>query len=301
MKIEDINLNLLKTFYNVAKEGNITKTAEKTYTSQPAISRAIKQLEKEYNAQLFYRTLQGVELTEKGNILFQSVERIFEDINRTEVQIKELDGFETGRLCIGAPSQIASIYLFEAIAKFHKVYPNIKITIVSKTTSELLKLLQKHEIDFVIDTAPVNTNLKNVEIKQIKEYDNCFFVNSKFPLKAIQNIKSLVDLKDYPLILPIPKTANRVDLNNLLSKNNIEFTNILNIHTSEMIIGAVKKGAGIGYAIKDLIIDDVKKGEFAILELKEDLPKTKVCLVYENNSFSKISAYFLSNYLKICV
>ena len=66
MKLNEVNLNLLKTFYNVAKEGNITKTAEKYFTSQPAISRAIKQLEEVYNAQLFYRAINGVELTEKG-------------------------------------------------------------------------------------------------------------------------------------------------------------------------------------------------------------------------------------------
>ncbi len=301
MKLEDINLNLLKTFYNVAKEGNITKTAEKNYTSQPAISRAIKQLESEYNAQLFYRTLSGVELTEKGNILFQSVERMFEEINRTEIQIKEVDGFERGRLCIGAPSQIAAIYLFEAIAKFHKVYPKVEITIVSKTTAELLKLLQKHEVDFVIDTAPVQTTLKNIEIKQIHEYENCFFVNSKFPLKAIQKIRTIHDLKEYPLILPVSKTANRMALNSLLTEENIKFENVLNIHTSEMIISAVRKDAGIGYAIKDLILDEVKKGEFSILELNESLPKTQVCLVYEKNTLSKISSYFLSNYLKICL
>lgn len=299
MNLQDINLNLLKTFYNVAKEGSITKTAEKYYTSQPAISRAIKQLESEYNTKLFYRTLTGVKLTEKGNILFNSIEKIFENMVQTEAQIKDVDGFEKGKLVIGAPSQIAAIYIFEAIAKFHKVYPQVEITIISKTTTELLKLLQKHEVDFVIDSAPISTNLKNFEIKNITEFDNCFFVNSKFPQTEIQKIKNLSDLKDLPLILPIPKTANRNALDDLLKEKNVVFSNILNIHTSEMIISAVKNDTGVGYTLKDLILGDVKNGELSILELKEDLPKIKICLVYETNTLNKLSLHFLNNFLKI--
>ena len=86
MILDDLNLNLLKTFYNVAKEGSITKTAEKYFTSQPAISRSIKQLEEIFNTRLFYRSLQGVKLTEKGTILYSCVEKIFENINQLKTE-----------------------------------------------------------------------------------------------------------------------------------------------------------------------------------------------------------------------
>ena len=301
MELENINLNLLKTFYNVAKEGNITKTAEKYYTSQPAISRAIKQLETTYNAQLFYRTINGVELTEKGKVLFKSVEKIFETINQTATSIKEIDGIDKGKLTIGVPSQIGAVYLFDSISKFHKLYPSIEITIVSKTTGELLKMLKSHELNFVIDTAPVNATEKNILIKTIKSYNNCFFVNNKLSLNQIEKIHSLSDLQEYPIILPIPKTANRNVLDEVLKENNVELKNVLNIHTSEMIISAVKKDAGIGYILKDLIIDDIKNGELEILNIKEYLPQTTICLVYESDNLSKLSHYFITKFLEICI
>lgn len=49
----NVNLNLYKTFYDVAKCGSISKAAQSTYTSQPAISKAIKKLEDELGVQLF--------------------------------------------------------------------------------------------------------------------------------------------------------------------------------------------------------------------------------------------------------
>ena len=61
----NINLNLYKTFYDVAKYGSISKAAKYEFTSQPAISKSIKKLEDELGTQLFYRNLNGVELTDK--------------------------------------------------------------------------------------------------------------------------------------------------------------------------------------------------------------------------------------------
>ena len=301
MKLNEVNLNLLKTFYNVAKEGNITKTAEKYFTSQPAISRAIKQLEEVYNAQLFYRAINGVELTEKGKVLFSAVEKIFETINQTENDIKQLDSIDIGSITIGVPSQIGAVYLFEAISKFHKLYPNIEITIVSKTTTELLNQLKKHELNFVIDTAPVRVTEKNIEVKPIKEFENCFFVNNKFPLSKIEKISNLTNLQEYPIILPIPNTANRRALDEVLKSNKVTLNNIINIHTSEMIISAVKKDAGIGYVMKDLILDDLKNGELLEIKVKQELPKIEICLVYENGNLTNLSKYFLTKFLEIKV
>lgn len=62
----NINLNLYKTFYDVAMCNSITEAAKKNYTSQPAISKSIKKLESELGIKLFYRAINGVELTEKG-------------------------------------------------------------------------------------------------------------------------------------------------------------------------------------------------------------------------------------------
>ncbi len=299
MKTDEMNLNLLKTFYNVAREKSITKTAEKYYTSQPSISRAIKQLENIYNSQLFYRSLNGVELTEKGLILYESVSNIFEILNSTEIKIGESDNLKRGRLYIGVPSQIGILKLFDEIAKFHKIYPTIDILIVSKSTSQLINLLNQHEIDFIIDTAPINTSLKNLTIKKIQEYKNCFFVSNQFAIPSIKKITNLNELENFPIILPVPDTANRKMLNELLHTKNISLKNILNIHTSEMIIGAVKKGAGIGYVIEDLIKDDVKRGELMVLPIKDNLPLTEICLAYENNNLSKISRFFIETYLNI--
>ena len=74
MERSDINLNLYKTFYEVAKSGSISAASKHLYVSQPATSRAIKKLEEQLNITLFYRNLNGMELTHKGKELLFYIE-----------------------------------------------------------------------------------------------------------------------------------------------------------------------------------------------------------------------------------
>ena len=70
---DNINLNLYRTFYEVAKNGSISIASKNLYVSQPAISKSIKALEAALNTKLFYRTTSGVILTQKGEDLFKYV------------------------------------------------------------------------------------------------------------------------------------------------------------------------------------------------------------------------------------
>lgn len=75
-----MNLNLYRVFYYVAKEKSITKAAKKLYISQPAISKSLKKLEEELNIELFFRNLNGVELTEAGKVLYFYIEKAYKDL-----------------------------------------------------------------------------------------------------------------------------------------------------------------------------------------------------------------------------
>lgn len=291
----NINLNNYKIFYEVALCESITDASKKLFITQSAISKAIKKLESELNVELFYRNPKGVKLTDKGQELLFYVEKAFNNLLTAERTMIESDNLKRGKISIGAPSQIASFYIFDSIAEFHKMYPNIEITIISKTTKELLNLLERHEIDFIIDTSPINTKLDNIIIKPLKEVNNCFIVNSNSFIKY-KNIKTLNDISKYPLVLPISGTNNRKQLDKLFERNNIELNNVI---TSEMIVGAIKKDLGIGYIIYDIVKDNIDNKEFKLINIKENLPKIEINLVYIEKYLTTAPKYFIENYLKI--
>mgnify|MGYP004732611863 FL=1 len=294
----DINLNLYKIFYEVALSESISDASKKLFITQSAVSKAIKKLEEDLNTNLFYRNSKGVKLTEKGEELLFYVEEAFNNLVTAERTMTESKTLNKGKISIGVPSQIGSFYIFEDITNFHKKYPNIEITIISKTTTQLLKLLERHEIDFIIDTSPINTKIDNIIIQPLIEVKNCFVAKSDTSID-IDKIKTIKDLANYPLVLPIKGTDNRKQLDKVFEKNNVELNNVINIHTSEMIAGSIKKDLGIGYIIYDVIKDNVENGEFKIIDIKEKLPKTTINLVYIEKYLTIAPKFFIENYLKI--
>ena len=293
----NINLNLYKTFYDVAKCGSISKASNILYISQPAISKSIKKLEEELNVQLFHRGLNGVELTDKGERLLYFVEKSFNNLVIAERDMLETENLQCGKLSIGMPSNIGSFFLFNKIIEFHKRFPNIEITIITGSTSKLLGLLDSYNVDFVIDTSPIKINDNNVIIKELKEVNYCFVVHKNTKIFDYTKITTIKDLEKYPLILPIPGTANRNDLEDLLIESNVNIDNVINIHTSEMIISAVKRDLGIGYVIYDLVEKEVNDGELAVLNIKEQLPTVMINLLYDKSYLTPSSKIFIKDYI----
>ena len=294
----DINLNLYKIFYEVASNESISSASKKLVITQSAVSKAIKKLEEDLNTKLFYRNSKGVKLTEKGEELLFYVEEAFNNLITAERTMIESETLNKGKISIGVPSQIGSFYIFEEIANFHKKYPNIEITIISKTTTQLLKLLERHEIDFIIDTSPINSKIDDIVIKPLIEIENCFVVKSDSSI-SVDKIKSIKDLSNYPLVLPIKGTDNRKQLDKIFEKNSVELNNVINIHTSEMIAGSIKKDLGIGYIIYDVIKDNIENGEFKIVDIKETLPRITINLVYIEKYLTIAPKFFIENYLEI--
>lgn len=288
----NVNLNLYKDFYLVCKYGSINKAAKESYLSAPAISKSIKKLETVLNRQLFFRDKDGMKLTNYGKKLLFFVEQSFNNLIVAERTLKEEDNLEVGNLTIGIPSNIGSFFLFDNLLKFHSEYPNIEITVITGSTTKLIELLESHTIDFVIDTSPINIELNSdYIIKELDEVEYCFTANKDFDISKINKIE---DLLNYQLILPIKGTSNRNDLDELFINHNINHVNSLNLHTSEMIISAVKNNIGIGYVIKRLLD---KEDNLKVINIKEKLPTVKINIIYNNKYLTITPKKFINMYI----
>jgi len=291
----NLNLNLYKIFYDVAQYGSVSTASKNLMISQPAISRSIKKLEEDLNVTLFYRTLNGMILTEKGKELLGYVEDACNSLRIGERTMMEANNLIKGKLSIGVPSHIASFYIFDKIRKFHKDYPNIEVSIISRCTAELIKLLENHEIDFVIDTSPICGNEKELHIEELIHCPHCFV---SLASDNYDNVKSIKDLEEVPLILPIMLTSHRKRLHEIELENCVNFNNVLSIETSEMIREAVLNGNGVGYILKDVVQKDIDAGKLKVLSVKEELPFVTVNLVYIDKYLMNAPKEFIDKYLK---
>ena len=85
----NVNFELYKTFYSVAKNQNITKAARELMISQPAVSKSIKTLEEQLNCSLFIRNKYGVTLTSEGQLFYENIKLAIEMIEHAEDELQE--------------------------------------------------------------------------------------------------------------------------------------------------------------------------------------------------------------------
>lgn len=140
----------LKVFYTVAHRLSFTKAAAELFITQPAVTKHIKELEHQLNAQLFRRNGNSIVLTTAGGILLQYAEKIFQTYTELETELAQLNNMEAGTLHIGASTTVAQTILPKILAQFKKAYPAVNFTFLQGNTDEITQLVLAEKIDIAI-------------------------------------------------------------------------------------------------------------------------------------------------------
>lgn len=143
--MNNMNMNLLKYFYYVAKYNSYTKAAEELLISQPSLSYSIKVLENQIDKKLFVRG-NKLALTPYGEYLYHEVEKImnvFDDITKTD-EVR-------GKIVIGIRPQYCNKIFPKYFSELINVYPELNIEYYQAKSELLKKALLNGEIDILID------------------------------------------------------------------------------------------------------------------------------------------------------
>ena len=273
----NIDLELYRLFYVVAKNGNMTKASEELHISQPAISQSIKKLENQLDGTLFLRSRKGMELTSEGKMFFDYIKGALNLIENAENEFSSFKDLSVGEVKIGASTTLTKIVLMDTIKHFHKEYPNIEIKITNDLTSNLILDLQKGKLDFVIFNEG-DAKESSIEVEPIKKLKQGFLYNPQF---FDDEIKSFEDLKNYPLILQQKQSNSRKFLDNFLLSKNISVSAKTEVVSQDLLIEFVDAGFGIGFGVIDL----AKKTHSNLKELaiNKQMPQSNIFLAKNKN------------------
>lgn len=293
--MDNINLNYLKVFLEVAKSKSFLEASNKLFISQPAVSRSIANLEEELGVKLFFRENKGVILTSSGEILYEYLNQMKNLLDSCGRVLISMNDIEEGTIVIGVQSHIVRNYLMNKIVDFQKKHPKIKISLIDASTSSMLEQLESRKLDLVIDSSPIVTKYNNLQIKKIKRLNTCF-------IKSVENNTNISKLKDIvkcDLILPGSRGSIRKNLNKIFDRNNItDVEPKLDFETEELIIEAVRRNLGIGYVVEDAIDYLVEANIIEKIELEEELPYFELNLVCIDNYLSNIAKLFIEEEIK---
>lgn len=275
----NIDLELYRVFFVVAKHKHMTKASEELHISQPAISQSIKKLEEQLGGTLFLRSNKGMELTEEGKMFYEYVKGALELINNAENEFTSFKNLDKGEIKIGCSTTLTKLVLLDALKRFHPNYPNININITNDLTSNLINDLKLGKLDFVIFNES-NIKESNLNLQKIKELKQGFVYN---PLFYKDEVKSFEDLNNYPLILQKEESNSRKLLDYIALNNNVKLIPKMEVVSQELITEFTNIGLGIGFVIIDLAkrnFNDLEE-----LKLNKKIPNINVYLA-TNKSIS---------------
>lgn len=271
------SLEYYKVFYYTAKLGSLTKAAAELAISQPAVSQALKQLERSLDVELFYRASKGVRLTAEGELLYSYVEKGYEQIEQGVKKVRQMQNMELGEVRIGASDMTLQFYLLPYLEKFHEKYPDIKVIVTNASTPETLKSLSEGKIDFGVVSTPFSEH-GEFEVIPVREIEDVFVAGRRFTSYKNRTL-DFQELENLPMICLEKNTSTRSYMDDFLERNNVRIQPEFELATSDMIVQFVRRNLGVGCVVKDFAKDYVESGLLFELRFNKVIPKRQFCVV----------------------
>ena len=148
----------LEYFCAVSQCHSITKAAEQLFVTQPAVSSAIKELEKEFPVTLFTRANNKITLTKEGEIFYKKASNLLDMIHQTSTEFSEL-GQKLSTLKVGIPPLLSTVFFPELVLAFKREHPNIPIELYEYGSIKAASLVR----DGTLDVAMCNMHFYNID------------------------------------------------------------------------------------------------------------------------------------------
>ena len=270
-----MNTNDLKILESVTANGSFTKAAKAMFTVQSNVTARIKNLEEEFNAELFTRTSRKVELTNAGKKLMsyaKQIGQLIEDAKRDLADDIQL----IGQLKIGCIETTMALKAPEIISEFTDLYPDIELEFESAMGSALLKDVLNYKLDAAFVTAPItHTDLDQLIIK---EEQLVIVANDK-----VNDIDDWIHGKPVKIVVFDQGCIYRARLESWLSSKGItNYKNII-VNSLEGIVNFVETGLAISILPVDLVEQYYPNRKINKFNISKDLGTSTTVLIYRKN------------------
>ena len=254
----------LEVFLAAAHFSNITRAAESLAMSQSAASSALKELENQFDIQLFDRVGKRLQLNELGRLYRPKAESLL--AQATELEQAFSKHSEVGALKVGATLTIGNYLAVGVMAKYMNTPTRPKVSLEVANTSSIARRVR----DFELDIGLIEGELQSPELEVIpwREDELTVFCSPSHPLARKQALTD-EDLRQAVWIMREPGSGTRQSfergMHGLLPDLNI----LLELEHTEAIKRAVEADLGIGCLSKVVLADAFKRGSLVPLSVPD--------------------------------
>jgi len=261
-----LNLHHLRVFARVAQEGGFTRAAQSLRLSQPAVSKAVRELERQTGVPLLERAGRATRLTAAGEALYARARELFAVEQSAEEELRALRGLSGGVLRVGASTTVATYLLFPYLARFRQANPRVELRVSSANTRAIARALLERRLDIALVEGPVRH--PQIDVVPWREDELVVICPPSHRFASKRSIR-LDDLAVEPLIVREPGSGARKVAERALAARGVAPTVALQLGSTEAIKQAVAAGLGVAFVSRFAVEEQVKLGRIAAVSVRE--------------------------------
>lgn len=255
----------LVCFLEVARQGSLAKAADQLAISQPALSKALKELEGLLGAVLFLRGKHGAQLSEAGVAFMRfagpSVQALREGVNSLRS-----GEHETATVRLGVLSTAESLLMPEVLTRLHERHPALIVSVMTGPSAYLLSQLRVGEVDLVVGRMTDSPQIHGLSFEHLYNESMTLVARRDHPLLAAPLRRE--SLQDYPLVLPLAGTTIRAFADSLFVQYGIQPPR-QRLETLSLILSRryVERSNAIWIAPLDAVLQELQDGSLVELDM----------------------------------
>ncbi|MGX0513520.1 cidABC operon transcriptional activator CidR [Staphylococcus capitis] len=245
-----MEIKQIKYFVEVVRQGGMTQASEHLYIAQSTISKAIKNIENEYDITLFDRSQKQIKLTDIGQTFYDNSLEFLALFEKLSLEMNDVVNVQKGHIKIGL-SPMMNVQMFtNALNQFHKLYPNVTYEVIEGGGKIVENLTANDDVDIGITTLPVDhslfhsVSLYNEELLLVVSNDHHLSDMEKVDLAELKNEEFVLFHDDYYLKDQIIENCKRIGF---YPKT------VANISQISFIANLIQQGIGISIIPESLV------------------------------------------------
>ncbi len=240
----------------VRRELNLTETAKALFTSQPGVSKAILELERELGIDIFTRHGKRLrKVTEPGQQVLKAIEVILREVGNLKRIGEEYSRQDAGTLSIATTHSQARYFLPGPVAQLRQRFPAVNISLHQGSPSQVARMV----LDEVADLGLATESLDHIdELVSLPCYDwqHAAVMPLDHPLAQIERI-SLEDLAAQPLVSYHPSFSGRTRIDTAFAARRLTPNVVLEAIDADVIKTYVRLGLGVGIVAELAVRDEL--------------------------------------------
>ena len=273
-----MTLRQLKYLIGIVDSGlNITSAAERLYTSQPGISKQLKQLEAELGMQLFTRKGKSLAaITPAGREVIDRARKILREVENISNLASDLTGEQEGTLSIATTHTQARYVLPDVIRTFNERYPKVDLELHQGTSEQIAELINTHKVDFAIATGSQKL-FSNLTLLPIYHWNRIALVPKNHPLARETKRLDLKSLSAYPLVTYVFSLVGESSFKKAFQDEGLEPRVVFTARDADIIKTYVRMDMGVG-VIASMAYECQDQKDLKALDAKSLFPEVTTWL-----------------------